>query len=54
MHSSLEDLRYGLRSLRRRPGFTAVTIITLAVGIGANSLIFTLAKMRCERMEQPE
>ena len=43
MRSLLEDLRYGLRSLLRKPGFTAVAIITLAVGIGANSLIFTLA-----------
>src|SRR5688572_14664399 len=36
------DVRYAVRSLRKTPGFTVVTILTLAVAIGANSSIFTL------------
>jgi len=42
MHTFIQDLRYALRQLTRSPGFAATVIITLALGIGANTAIFTI------------
>jgi len=42
MGTLLQDIRHGLRALRKSPGLTAIVAITIAIGVGANTAVFSL------------
>lgn len=57
MESLIQDARYGLRQLRRSPGFAAVAVLTLALGVGLNSAMFRLLDaviLRTLTVEKPQ
>ena len=53
METVLKDLRYALRKMLRSPGFTAVALISLAIGIGTNAAVFALVEDILSHVDAP-
>ena len=57
MNNLLKDIRFAIRSLMKHPGFTAIGVITLALGIAVNTAIFTVVNgvlLQALNLSEPE